>query len=145
MNRRWVTGLVILLIFSFSMPVYGLKVLQGRDFYDYVEVRKDRVVAPPGKSVHWVLVWNHRQYNATIFDIPTTLDCQGATVYLEPQPNFYKGSDGWRLFMKRKGYIKVVVENPGVQGQCLVEIPCRSYDGRLRDVMPIRIVLLKGE
>ncbi|HDD52766.1 MAG: hypothetical protein DRI92_00705 [Aquificota bacterium] len=144
MNRRWVTVLVILLVFSFAIPVHALKVLRGRDFYDYVEVRKDRIVAPPGESVHWVLVWNHRRLNAAIFDIPPLLECKGATISLEPQPNFYRGEEGWRLFIKRKGYIKVVVSNPGVAAQCLVTIPCRSYDGRLRDVIPLKIWLIEG-
>ena len=146
MRKRWVTGLVILWLFLLAVPAHSLKVLQGRDFYNYVEVRKDRIVAPPGKSVHWVLVWNHRQFSATVFDIPSEVYCHDASVKLEPQPNFYWGKDGWRLFIKRKGYIKVVVDNPGDQpGECLVNIPCWSYDGRYRDVLPLRIVLLKKE
>ncbi len=146
MKKGCMTGLVVLWLLALAMPAYSLKVLQGRDFYDYVEVRKDRIIAPPGKSVHWVLVWNHRQFNATVFSIPSMASCYDATIKLEPQPNFYRGKDGWRLFMKRKGYIKVVVDNPGdEEGQCIVQIPCWSYDGKYRDVLPLKIVLLKRE
>ena len=138
-----VVGLILLVLFL-SLPARALKVLQGRDFYDYVEVRRDTITAPSGRSVHWILVWNHRRLTATVFEIPSTVDCQGATVHLEPQPNFYRGSDGWKLFIKRRGYIKVVVDNPGVVGECVVEIPCRSYLGRFHDVLPLKIRLIAG-
>jgi hypothetical protein len=146
MNKRWVSGLAILWIFLLAGTAHSLKILRGRDFYDYVEVRKARIIAPPGKSVHWVMVWNHRRFGAVIFDIPSEGGCYDATVKFEPQPNFYWGKGGWRLFMKRKVYIKVVVDNPGDQeGECTVVIPCWSYDGRYRDVVPLKIILLKKE
>ena len=135
---------VMLLALSFATSVFAFKVLQGKDFYDYVDVRKGVISAPPGKSVHWVFVWNHRRVSATVFDIPSTADCQGAAVHLEPQPNFYLGPAGWMLFSKRKGHIKVVVDNPGLVGQCVVEIPCRSYQGEYYDVLPLKIWLIKG-
>ena len=144
MRRVTIVVGLMLFVISFAIPAQALKVLQGRDFYDYVDVRRDSIVAPPGRSVHWVLVWNHRRSTAAIFEIPSTVDCYGATVYLKPQPSFYHGSKGWMLFMKRKGYIKVVVDNPGVVGECVVKIPCRSYFGRFHDTLPLKIRLISG-
>jgi len=144
MRKGRMAGLVILWILFLAIPVHSLKVLKGRDFYDYVEVRKEKIIAPAGRSVHWVMVWNHRRFGATVFDIPSEAGCYDATVALKPQPNFYWGRGGWRLFMKRKGYIKVVVDNPGDEsGECIVTIPCWSFDGVYRDVLPLKIVLLK--
>ncbi len=145
MKKGFLVLVLAFLTLSLAVPVLALKVLKGRDFYDYLDVRKNVIVAPPGKSVHFVFVWNHRRVSAAVLNIPSTVDCKGATVHLEPQPNFYRGSSGWMLFTKRKGYIKVEVDNPSLEGQCVVEIPCRSYGGEYYDVLPLRITLVAGK
>ncbi len=144
MKSLAITWVIMLLIGSSASPTWALKILQGKEFCDYVEVRRETIIAPPGRSVHWVLIWNHRRLTATVFEIPSTADCQGATVHLDPQPNFYRGPNGWHLFPKRRGYIRVVVDNPNLVGTCEVDIPCRSYFGRFHDVLPLRIKLFSG-
>lgn len=129
-------------LFLLSQEAFAVKVLHGRDFYDYVEVRKNKITAPIGESVHWMFVWNHRRWATVIFDIPSEVGYYGATIKFEPQPFFYKRGDKWSLFIKRKGYIKLTIHNPGVNGTFEYSISCWTLGGKHKDVIPLKVIFI---
>jgi len=137
------TFILIIIILLFPSQVFATKVLRGRDFFDYVEVRKERITAPLGKSVHWVFVWNHKRSSTVLFKIPSDeVNYWGATIKFEPQPFFYKKDDRWALFIKRKGYIKITIYNPGVNGEFSYSIPCSTIDEKQQGSFEIKIFFI---